>query len=147
MYQAFYPTRSIFRNEIDGLLASLFEPRRLGAAPLRARHSAVFPMINVTEADEGFKLEAELPGVSLEDLDVSVIGRELKISGERQATTRENYRVHRREISTGKFTRTLTFPCDLEADAVKASFKNGVLTLELPKAATAKPRKIQVTIQ
>lgn len=146
MYQTFYP-RSIFRNEIDGLLASLFEPRRSGALPQRTRHCAIFPMLNVTEANEGFELEAELPGVSLEDLDVSVIGRKLTISGERPATTRENYRVHRREISTGKFTRTITFPCDLEADAVKASFKNGVLTLELPKAATAKPKKIQVTIQ
>ena len=154
MYHPFYPTlrpafhpARLFRNEIEGVLASLLEPKKEVSALARSQSCAIFPVINVSEENDEFRLDAELPGVVLEALEVSVTGDELKISGERQSTSRENYRVHRREISTGKFSRTLKFPCELNADAVEASVRNGVLTLRLPKAVSAKPKKIQVTIQ
>ncbi len=88
--------------------------------------------------------EAELPGLKSEDLDVSVVGGDLTIRGHRGSEPQEGTSYHRRERGTGEFTRVLRLPIEVDADKVEATLTNGVLLVKLPKAESAKPKKIKV---
>lgn len=111
-----------------------------GAAP----STGALPPLNIAEDADRFLVEAELPGYKLDDLDLSVSGAELWIRGKRGFDAKEGWTVHRRERAAGEFSRSLTLPAEVDADQVKAELKDGVLTVTLPKAPTAKPRKITV---
>lgn len=104
-----------------------------------------FPAVNVWQSENEVFAEAEVPGVKGEDLDISVVGNELTIKGTRQTVGSENSAYHRRERGAGDFVRVIRLPVDVDADKVQASLRDGVLTLTLPKAEAAKPRKINVT--
>jgi HSP20 family protein len=100
-----------------------------------------------TTADE-LIVKASLPGWKPEDVEVSVEGRTLTISGQTQETREDNdsdqgYLV--REIHRGSFSRSLTLPESLEPDKATANFENGILTLRIPKAEQAKPRQIRIS--
>ena len=104
-----------------------------------------YPAVNTSEDDTSFTVEAELPGLKREDIDISVLGNELRITGGSEETKEESgAKVHRRERYAGKFSRVLRFPVDVEGEGVKAEYEAGILTVTLPKAATALPRKIEV---
>ena len=103
-----------------------------------------FPSINVWEEGETVKVEAEVPGVKLEDIEVSFDHGELTLKGEKKFESKENAPVHRRERLYGAFARTLTLPWEIVGDKVSADLKDGVLTITLPKAEAAKPRKVAV---
>jgi len=103
-----------------------------------------FPALNVWEDEGNVYVEAELPGVNSEDVEVYAVGRELTIKGRRPATDDDQLTYHRRERGTGEFTRVLTLPVDVDTENVQASLQDGVLTVTLPKAAQAKARKIVV---
>ena len=98
--------------------------------------------INVREEDEAYILSALVPGLKSEDLNIQVLEDVLRIEGEYKADE-NNYLV--RELPNGSFTRTLRLPTAIEAEAVEAKIADGVLTLKLPKAQSARPKKIQVT--
>lgn len=105
------------------------------------------PTLDVSESDNEIKVSAELPGLNEDDIDVSLTGDVLTISGEKKAETEdkgENY--HRIERTYGSFKRTITLPSEVEVDQVEANFKNGVLTIILPKRAEAQEnvKKIDV---
>jgi len=103
------------------------------------------PAMNVRADHDKVTVTAELPGVSLDDVDVSVVGRRLTIRGERRtAEPGAGGRYHRRERESGRFGRAVTLPYPVEADAVTAALKDGVLTVTLPRAAADRPRKIAV---
>lgn len=103
-----------------------------------------YPPVNVWEEAEVYHVEAELPGVLIENLHIQVTGGNiLTISGERKEETLEGC-WHRRERGAGKFTRALNFPVALDPDKVEAKLDNGVLHLSLPKAEAARPRRITV---
>jgi len=121
------------RNELD----QIFEG---------PRQEDLYPALNVWEDEDSYTAEAELPGFRLEDVEVNVRGSELSISGERKPEEKEGMTWHRRERGFGKFHRALEFPLPVDAEKVQASLKNGVLTVTLPKAEAAKPRKIQVRL-
>ncbi|QGJ70468.1 Molecular chaperone [Planctomycetales bacterium 10988] len=104
-----------------------------------------FPLVNLWEDDDNLYAEAELPGFSLDDLEIYVLGEELTIKGERKVSDEEDVKVHRRERVRGKFERVFRLPTSVSADEVKAVLANGVLTLTLPKTPEAKPRKINIT--
>jgi len=107
--------------------------------------AGVFPLINLTEDKENFYVRAELPGVKAEELNISATGKNLIISGERKIASRgDDVRYHRREREAGNFSRAITLPGDVEVDNVEASLVNGVLTVRIPKAEAAKPKKITV---
>lgn len=107
--------------------------------------SPAFPPVNVWEDQDAFHLEAELPGLTREQLQIAVTQRnQLTLQGERQAQEPENGRWHRRERGFGHFQRVLKFPLPIDADKVEAKLENGMLLLTLPKAEEAKPRKIAV---
>jgi len=109
------------------------------------RESMVFPPCRIWEGEDDTLVTCELPGVEMEDIDISVMGDALTIAGKRKPeedVSEEAY--HRRERYTGEFTRTLPLPCRADAADVDATLADGVLTIRLPKAAEDKPRKIEI---
>jgi len=108
------------------------------------RTPGAFPALNVWEDEQNLYAEAELPGFGMENLEVYVVGNELTIKGERPEEHLEKGAYHRRERGTGTFNRTLQLPMQIDSNRVEATLKDGVLFVTLPKAAEARPRKVQV---
>lgn len=109
--------------------------------------SAFQPAVDVEENDEGFVLRADLPGVSQEAIDIQVDGRELVISGTRETLGDDKQSGSRiRERRFGKFVRRFSFGGSIKSDAIEASYKEGVLTVKLPKREEVKPRHIPVNL-
>ena len=116
-----------------------------GVAQIRKNYTGVFPLVNLSEDDDNLFLTAELPGVSPESLDVSVKGDTLTMRGEvKPAEPGAEVNFHRRERESGSFRRTLVLPVKVNIDAIDAAFKNGVLTVTMPKAAEAKAHRIEI---
>jgi HSP20 family protein len=100
---------------------------------------------NVLEHAEGYVVSAVLPGLKSEEIEINLANNVLTISGEIKAPELpEGARFHLREQATGRFERSLKFNQAVDGNAVTASYEAGVLTLSLPKAEEAKPRKISV---
>ena len=110
----------------------------------RTSGSGVFPHLNVFTSGDDFVVEAELPGVKKQDLDVQVRGDTLRIQGKKTITYDENASIHRRERAAGQFDRTVTLPDEIDSARVSADFRDGVLTLRLPRAESAKPRTVAI---
>jgi HSP20 family protein len=110
------------------------------------RSSAWAPALDIAERTDAYLVAVELPGVKLDDLQITMEDGLLTIQGERQVTSessKEQY--HRVERSSGAFRRSITLPAHVMADAVEASMEDGVLRILVPKADEAKPTRIQVT--
>lgn len=103
-----------------------------------------FPALNIWEDGDVLMAEAEIPGLTMDDLEVYVVGNELTLRCQRRDAADENSNFHRRERGTGEFARTVTLPFEVDAQHVEATLCNGILTVKLPKAEAAKPRKIAV---
>ena len=134
---------STLRNEID----------RLFEAPLtelaRASHllSGSAPAVDIYEDKDSFVVKAELPGMKKEDIDVSLHDGSLSISGERKSEQKwEDAEVYRAERFFGRFQRTVTLPAAVNAAGINAQYKDGVLTVTLPKAEEAKPKQIDLQV-
>jgi HSP20 family protein len=129
------------RGEIDRLFEDAFN------APVsKWDRSSVwgFPL-DVTEADEVFTVKAAVPGMNPDDLDITITDNVLTIKGETQSDeTREDEKVHLRERRFGSFMRSISLPVPVESDNVEATYENGVLTLQIPKAEAVKPKRIAV---
>ena len=129
-------------QQFMGRMADALQDRgrsRLAAA------AGVFPAVNLSEDQDRYLVRAELPGVKAEDLDVQVMGRNLTISGQRTIVLEaDKVCYHRREREGGRFSRVLGLPGDIDPEKVSARLVNGILTVQVPKAATAKPRQISV---
>jgi HSP20 family protein len=110
----------------------------------RTSGSGAFPLINVFNDGEDFVLVAELPGVKKEDLDIQVRGDTLRIQGKKAIAYEDGASVHRRERAAGQFDRTLTLPAEVDAQKVSAEYRDGVLSLRLPRAESAKPRTVTI---
>lgn len=105
----------------------------------------VFPMVNITEDKENYRIYAELPGIKPEELEISLTGSSLSILGERKIPSEgENVKYHRREREAGKFSRVISLPGQVEGEKVQATCTDGILTILLPKGEAAKPKQIQV---
>ena len=100
--------------------------------------------INVQEQDDAYVLSALVPGLNAEDLNIQVLEDVLRIEGEYKADE-QNYLV--RELPGGSFTRTLRLPSVIDADHVEAKIADGVLTLTLPKAESARQKKINIQVK
>jgi HSP20 family protein len=134
---------SDLRDEIDRIFESpLTELTR--TAPLL---SGWAPALDVYEEKDHFIVKAELPGMKKEDIEVSFTDGSLSISGERKSETKhEDAEVYRAERFFGRFQRTVTLPTPVAVDKTKASYKDGVLTVTLPKTEEAKPKHIDVSV-
>ena len=108
-----------------------------------------YPQVDVSENEKEIKVKADLPGMKQEDIDINIDANVLTIKGERkkeEETKEENY--HRSERSYGSFQRLFTLPPNLDTDNAKATFKQGVLTLTIPKfEKTEKGKKINIEVE
>ena len=138
------PPFTRLHDEMDGLFERFFgdfEPVQAWDLFSLRR----FPAMNVWQDDDNVFVEAELPGLTDKDIDVTVVGNELAIKGERTGfEPKEGTTVHRRERGTGAFSRIIHLPMDVNGDQVEAAFRNGVLTVTLAKAEVARSRRIPV---
>ncbi len=106
---------------------------------------AGFPAVNVREEEEALNVEAQLPGMSLQDLEIFVTGNnQLTIKGERKPSVQGKATQHRQERPFGKFVRTLALSFPVDDSKVDARLENGILKIHLPKHEAARPRKITV---
>lgn len=110
----------------------------------RTSGTGAFPSVNVFNDGEDFVLVAELPGVKKEDLDIQVRGDTLRIQGKKTIVHDDGASIHRRERTAGQFDRTLTLPAEIDVAKVSADYRDGVLTLRLPRAESAKPRTVTI---
>lgn len=100
----------------------------------------------VTDNGESFSVEAPLPGLDIEKLDITVLGRRLTVSGEfSHPELPQDIRWHRQERSSGAFEKNLQLAANLDTEKVAAEYKQGILKINLPKAASALPKKIEIT--
>ncbi len=110
----------------------------------RTAGSGAYPPVSVFNDGEDFVVVAELPGVRKEDLDVQVRGDTLRIKGKKTVAHEDKGSVHRREREAGEFDRTLTLPAQLDAAKVAAEYRDGVLTVRLPRAESERPRSVAI---
>lgn len=144
----FLPGRSrelgTLRNEMDQLFESF-----LGSRPFYATAAPdlLNPPVDVEETAEGYVFRADLPGMTEKDVKVSLTGDTLTLRGERKRETETTSgNVHRTERVFGAFERTFTLPAPVRGDQVKASYRNGVLEIRVPKAEEARVREIEVQV-
>jgi len=109
--------------------------------------SAGGPAVNTWKDDDKAVVEAEIPGVDPKDVDISVSGRTLTITGERKAEElKDEERYHYKERWHGSFQRSFELPYAIDQTKIEAAYKDGILTVTLPRAKADKPRKIEVTL-
>jgi HSP20 family protein len=114
-----------------------------GFAPARDGYET-FPL-DVAENDESYVVTAELPGIPQDKIDITIERNVLTIRGEKPEADRpEGWTVHRQERCFGPYQRSLVMPNDMNADKVQATFREGVLTVTVPKAEESKPRRIEI---
>ncbi len=101
------------------------------------------PLVDIEETEDAWIVEAELPGVKPEDVNVEVRGSELAISGEIKEREREGI-LRRRTRKTGEFDYHITLPGDADAENIEAELRDGVLTVRIPKPEQARPHRIDV---
>jgi HSP20 family protein len=134
---------SDLRDEIDRLFDSPLTELTRTSQLL----SGWTPALDVFEEKENFVVKAELPGMRKEDIEVSFHDGSLSISGERKGESKhEDAEVYRAERFFGRFQRTVTLPAAVSPDKIKAAYKDGVLTVTLPKTEEAKPKQIDVSV-
>ena len=137
---------AIFRGDMNRLFENFFAPSRFpedtGLFP-----SMWCPCVDVRETKESFVFVAELPGVTKDDVKISFQDNTLTLRGEKKGekeTKGENF--HRMERQYGGFQRSFQLPCAVMADKIEAKFKDGILTITLPKAEEARPKEIPIKV-
>lgn len=137
--------RSVF-EDFDDMIESFFGSDPFVPANLTGRR---VPAVDVRENTDGYLVEAELPGLTEKDIDVRVENRTLVIESRKEEKTekKEEGRYVIRERRESSFSRAFTLPEDADAESVQATFKNGVLELEIKKRPEAKPRSIEVKVK
>ena len=137
------PTREMatFRrlfNDFDNVLAP----------SLRQFEGAFGMPLDVVENEDNFIVKASIPGINVDDINITLEDNVLTISGEvKSDETQESERYHIRERRYGSFSRSLNFRTLVNGDNVEASYENGILTLTVPKAEEVKPRRIEVKVK
>ncbi|MCA8960686.1 MAG: Hsp20/alpha crystallin family protein [Planctomycetes bacterium] len=103
------------------------------------------PSLDMSETDNEIEVKLDLPGMKSDDISIQLNHNLLIVSGERKEEKEEkNKSYHRVERRSGFFSRTVTLPCEVKEEAVEAKYKDGVLTIALPKGETAKSKKIKI---
>jgi HSP20 family protein len=127
-------------SDMDDLFNSFFDG---WGTPFLTRDR--WPVMDIAENENAFTVKAEVPGCKAEDIDISVNGNTLIISGEKkQEDEKKGDGYYHAERSYGSFRRALNLASEIDADKIEAVCENGVLTLTLPKSEKAKPVKVKV---
>ncbi|MBN1783209.1 Hsp20/alpha crystallin family protein [bacterium] len=104
------------------------------------------PTVDVVESDKNFELVADVPGLKKEDIHIAIEDGYLTLSGEKKQEKEEDGKnYHRVERSYGKFERSFRLPKEVDAEAIKANYKNGVLRVEIPKTEKVQPKQIAIS--
>ncbi len=144
-----HPAREVgwglFNNNLDNVFENLFNP--YSDKPSQ-ENSNIVPAIDLHESENSYSIRAEIPGVKEEDIDVTVHEGVLSINAEShyENSEKEEGRVIRQERRYGKYVRSIRLGKDVDATNVKASYKDGVLELVLPKVEEVKPKKISINV-
>lgn len=142
----------VVRREIDRALASQYggnggRAGRSAAAFLPGRAARAYPLINLAEDKDSLYVEALAPGVRPESIDLMVVRNTLTIAGEKAPSAEvPAEKFHRNERAAGKFVRAVDLPSEVDSNGVTARYTDGLLTITLPKAETAKPKQIKLTV-
>lgn len=132
-------------DELESLQADMNRLLTPEASRPGPRGRAAYPPMNVWSSADGLVIDAELPGVDPQEVEISVVGDELAVRGKVNAQEpAEGEVVLRRERPAGEFQRTLQLPFRANTGAVKATFKNGLLRIAIPRSEEEKPRKIAI---
>lgn len=127
------------REEMEELFTRAFGEESLWPA------ERMVPSLDVAETDRALEVRMDIPGLEAKDIDIQVNGNLLTISGERKEEKEDTGKTfHRLERRSGAFSRTVTLPCPVREDAIDAQYRNGILTVKLPKTEEAKAKKIAV---
>jgi HSP20 family protein len=135
------------RDQMDRMFEDWprFLGRRIDEEGLRG---AWMPAVDIRETKDAFDVVAELPGIEAKDVDVSVQESMLTIRGERKhEEVKENETVHRVEREYGVFERSFTLPSSADPEKIQAKFKDGVLSLTVPKREEAKPKSLKINVE
>jgi HSP20 family protein len=133
------------QDQMDRLFAQALGRHGQWQGATGANTRAWAPALDISEAKDAYLVTVELPGVKLDDLEITLEDGLLTIQGERHfANDSSEEQFHRVERSSGAFRRSITLPAHFEADAVEASMEDGVLRILVPKAEEAKAKRIQV---
>ena len=134
---------SKLHRDMDDLFGSFF-----GGWPSMFSDKGLWPAIDVAESENEITLNAEVPGCKAEDIDISMQGNTLVISGEKKQKQEEKEKgYYHVERSYGSFRREFSLPSEIDASKIDASYKDGILTVKVPKSEKAKPLKIKVKEQ
>jgi HSP20 family protein len=130
------PERDIFDWAFDGFdLPDIFRSEK-----------ALTPAFDISETANGIHVKAELPGMDAKEIDITVTSDLLTIKGEKKEEKEEKgENFHRRERRYGSFSRSFRLPVEVKADSINADYKDGVLTVTLPKVEKEKPRRVEIT--
>jgi HSP20 family protein len=135
-------------DELQRRMNRLFHEYDERRAPAFPRLSmGTWPQVNLFDAGDELVIQAQVPGMSEKDFEITGNQEVLTISGERRVEHPEGYSVHRQERGGVKFSRSFTFPCKVDMEKTSAAVKDGLLTIRLAKAPEAKPRQITVKAQ
>ncbi|MDD5284788.1 MAG: Hsp20/alpha crystallin family protein [Desulfuromonadaceae bacterium] len=135
------------RREIDDAFRGVGVNRPLGSTFLSPVTTRRFPLVNFSEDEGHVYIEALVPGVDPKEIDLSVLRNTVTISGERKPfVEQEGQIVHRTELGSGKFSRTLELPADIDQNKIDAHCKDGIMNITLAKAEHAKPKKIEIKL-
>ncbi|ALC14861.1 molecular chaperone IbpA, HSP20 family [Desulfuromonas soudanensis] len=140
-------TRFALLQEMESVgrdMEQIFRGLALGRRCRPEPSAGVAPPVRLRKTAEGYAVEAALPGVDPATLEMTLLRDTLTLAGERSISNPENVVWHRRERAAGPFERTLRLPEEIDTEKARASFKNGILTLLLPRAQSALPKKIAI---
>jgi HSP20 family protein len=137
LLRSWSPNGNLLQDDMHRFLHGLVLAGEPGA-------TAWMPAVDVHETDKGYTLRFDLPGVNPQDVKIEVVDGTLTVKGERKALDAEG--AHRIERVTGTFERAFRLRAKVDSDGIKASYKDGVLTIELPKAPEAVKREITIEL-
>jgi HSP20 family protein len=144
LWDLFHDIRDL-QNEID----RLFEwPTALPRVYYTTSTHSNYPPMNLREDEENLFLDVRIPGLDKDDFQINIKNNTLSISGKKP--TPENIEAknyHRKERITGTFIRAVALPVEVDSEKIEANYEKGILSITLPKAASARPKKISVTVK
>ena len=141
------PIQDLFsiHNDINRFFDQWYRPARY-----RAESETLnwMPVVDILEADGHVEIRAEMPGLSEQEVQVSVTDDVLTLKGEKtQESEDKDQKYHRVERSYGRFQRSFTLPANLDPEDIKAKFTHGVLTVSIPKVKEIEPKEVQISVE
>jgi HSP20 family protein len=134
------------RREMNAIFGGSAQDQDNSVAFLPGIGTRRYPRVNLTEDADNYYLSALIPGVDAESLDINLTGNTLTLSGERNLEEHKGVRWQRQERGHGKFMRAIELPLEVESGSINAEYKDGMLHIQLPKAETAKPKRISIKL-